>query len=385
MLKTNNKQRLLFLCSRLKNASDLHAHAVAVSVCGLSMAVLFAVFASTFHAATLQQRSEQHITGWHEVSLLPAPPPPEVPERIPEPLPEPKIVEKSPTIVVPAKPVSTASVLAPATVKTTKAPVRISEESSSSEASNTHAAAPKTEDTVVTEIGSSASSEQGEEKNEDFPAFDHTSYPVGTVPNWGAMRTPEEWNRSYVEMSASDFVSIPPYNLSTLTIPMESLLRPLRDENIPTITAKLFYSTRYLGIYDLDAGERTGNHAGVDLKLARGTPIGVVGGGRVVSVTTTQTLGLHVIIEHRMKNGDTYYSIYGHFDSATVSAGQDVKPGHTIGYVGMTGNTTAPHLHLEIDRGEPGEDHIPYPEAGGTAGNGMVNPITFIARYRNGE
>ncbi len=276
-----------------------------------------------------------------------------------------------------------------------------SSESTASDASSEHS--------VVTESSSSAASAENipvaavssslqssadsssssappttEPANSEFPAFDHTSFPVGKVPNWGAMRTPQEWNRSYAQMTSSDFVAIPRYDMSTLTVAMASLTNPVTDASIPTLTAKLFYSTRYLGQYDLDAAEGSGKHAGVDLKLARGTPISSIAGGRVTTVTKTQNLGLHVVIEHRLKNGETYYSVYGHFDSASVNVGQDVKPGQTIGIVGITGNTSAPHLHLQVDRGQAGENHVPFAE-GVNAATGMVNPITFIGMYRNGE
>lgn len=184
-------------------------------------------------------------------------------------------------------------------------------------------------------------------------------------------------------MTREDFVSIPSYNMGVLTTPMSSLTNPLKDENIPAITAKLFYSTRFYSTYDLDAAEHTGEHVGVDLKLARGTPIGAIAGGRVTSVTKTQRLGLHVVIEHRLKNGEVYFSIYGHFDSAAVSPGQDVKPGQTVGYVGMTGNTSAPHLHLQIDLGTAGENHLPYEGAESDAKT--VHPITFLGKWRSGE
>lgn len=234
---------------------------------------------------------------------------------------------------------------------------------------------------ATSSVGNSLSSPaESERPASDFPSLIKTSFPVGKTPNWGAMRTPAEWNRTYGQMTADDFVSIPRYDLKTLTIPMETLTNPIKDENIPTITAKLFYSTRYMGKYDLDAGEHTGGHFGVDLKLARGTGVGAIGGGRVSSVQTTQRLGLHVIIEHRLKTGETFYSVYGHLDSASVTAGQDVKPGEMIGTVGMTGNTSAPHLHLQTDIGAPGEAHVPAESE-----NGMVNPTTFISTYRNGE
>lgn len=187
-------------------------------------------------------------------------------------------------------------------------------------------------------------------------------------------------------MTDEDFVKIPRYDMSVLTTPMESLSKPWREENIPAITSKLFYSTRYFGAYDLDAGEYSGTHVGVDLKVARGAPVGAIGGGRVNGVYTTQNLGLHVVIEHRLRKGETYYSIYGHFDTAAVSAGDDVVPGQTVGYVGMTGNTTAPHLHLQVDRGQPGEKHVPVPPGSSAdVGSRVVHPLTFISQHRSKE
>jgi murein DD-endopeptidase MepM/ murein hydrolase activator NlpD len=223
---------------------------------------------------------------------------------------------------------------------------------------------------------------------EAFPPFLHASFPVAQAPNWGNMHTPQLWNRTYSQMTPADYVRIPSYDLGTLTTPMASLTDPLLDQNIPAITAKLFYSTRFFGAYDLDSGEFVSTHAGVDLKLPLGTPLGAVAGGRVLSVSTDDVFGLHVIIEHRHPTDGTFYSIYGHLGSATVQAGEAVVPGQTIGRVGMTGNTTGPHLHWQIDRGQPGESaHQIYVPASvpsrAEADLHVINPVTFVARYRS--
>jgi len=209
-------------------------------------------------------------------------------------------------------------------------------------------------------------------------------FPVGHIPNWGASyaasRTSNR-NTMYAE-----YVSVPSYNLQLLTIPMRSLLTPWNDKNIPIITAKLFYSTRYYGKYDLDAGEFSGIHNGIDLKLNYGTPIGSIAGGRVQTVNSTGPLGRHIIIEHHTPNRSTFFSIYGHLAKIFVNPGDPVKPGQIIGTVGLTGNTTAPHLHLQVDRKISGEKspHEPFwptkyltPEEANVY---SINPIVFI-RY----
>jgi murein DD-endopeptidase MepM/ murein hydrolase activator NlpD len=201
------------------------------------------------------------------------------------------------------------------------------------------------------------------------------------------MKTPAEWNRSYTEMKRSDFVRIPAYDMEILTTPMKTLLKERNDpETIRALTAKLFYSTRFFGTYDLDQGEFTGDHAGIDLKVPEGTPVASIAGGRISSVIRDASgLGLHVIIEHRLGE-ETFYSIYGHLSAVSVREGQDVAPGQMIALSGSTGRSTAAHLHLQIDRGEPGEiAHEPYwPGDVPTkteAARHTVNPVTFIAAH----
>jgi murein DD-endopeptidase MepM/ murein hydrolase activator NlpD len=205
------------------------------------------------------------------------------------------------------------------------------------------------------------------------------------------MRTPQEWTRRYEELSQADFVPVPSYSLPILLRPLETLKNRVTQDEVDSITAKLYYSTRYFGKYDIDAGEYSGLHPGVDLKVAEGTPVAAIGGGRVHDVRTNATLGLHLLIEHRLQNGDGLFSIYGHLESSAVKKGEVVLPGQTIGTVGMTGNTTAPHLHLQLDRTEIGEAaHQPYWPAGATVSQNEADlhsphPLTFIRRYGAGE
>ena len=85
-------------------------------------------------------------------------------------------------------------------------------------------------------------------------------------------------------------------------------------------------------------------HRGVDIAAAQGTAIKAIHDGRVVSAGDAGSYGLCVVIE----DDKGYQSRYAHCSSLSVSAGQEVKRGDVIGAVGSTGNSTGPHLHLEV-------------------------------------
>lgn len=95
-------------------------------------------------------------------------------------------------------------------------------------------------------------------------------------------------------------------------------------------------------------------HRGMDIGVASGTPIKAIQDGRVVSAGNAGDYGLCVVIEGE----DGYQSRYAHCSSLSVSAGQEVKRGDVIAAVGSTGNSTGPHLHLEVTHN--GEYLNPY-------------------------
>lgn len=66
--------------------------------------------------------------------------------------------------------------------------------------------------------------------------------------------------------------------------------------------------------------------------------------------------GCHVIIDH----GNGYQSLYAHLSTISVSAGEVVSQGQTVGIMGSTGRSTGPHLHFEIRSG------------------GLLNPLNFL-------
>jgi len=86
-------------------------------------------------------------------------------------------------------------------------------------------------------------------------------------------------------------------------------------------------------------------HRGVDVVNKLGTPVKSTAEGKVVFAGTMEYWGNCVFISHR----DGIISKYGHLNSFDVAPGQEVKRGEVIGYIGMSGRTTGPHLHYQIE------------------------------------
>jgi len=88
------------------------------------------------------------------------------------------------------------------------------------------------------------------------------------------------------------------------------------------------------------------NHTGTDYAAAEGTPVRAIGDGVVIFAGRKGGYGNMIDIRHR--NG--MVSRYGHMRgfATGIRPGSHVAMGSTIGYVGMTGWATGPHLHFEI-------------------------------------
>jgi murein DD-endopeptidase MepM/ murein hydrolase activator NlpD len=91
-------------------------------------------------------------------------------------------------------------------------------------------------------------------------------------------------------------------------------------------------------------GPRWGSlHRGIDLGAPTGTAIRSVAGGTVIYAGWQGGYGNITLIDH-----GGVVSAYAHQSGFAVGQGARVAQGQVIGYVGMTGNTTGPHLHLEL-------------------------------------
>lgn len=86
-------------------------------------------------------------------------------------------------------------------------------------------------------------------------------------------------------------------------------------------------------------------HKGLDFTAPQGTPVYATGDGTVVTAGYSDGgYGNHVEINH----GYGYMTLYGHMVRLKARAGQKVKRGEVIGWVGSTGKSTGPHCHYEV-------------------------------------
>jgi murein DD-endopeptidase MepM/ murein hydrolase activator NlpD len=88
----------------------------------------------------------------------------------------------------------------------------------------------------------------------------------------------------------------------------------------------------------------TSIHAGIDYRAPEGTPITVCAPGKVVFAGPRIITGNTVIIEHM----PGVYSLCYHLSKISLSEGQMVKTGESLGAAGSTGFSTAAHLHWEV-------------------------------------
>ena len=90
-------------------------------------------------------------------------------------------------------------------------------------------------------------------------------------------------------------------------------------------------------------GQRS-QHTGVDLGAAEGTPIPAAKDGVVISAGERGGYGNAIELAH----ADGTHTLYAHASAVAVNVGQSVQAGEVLGFVGQTGRTTGPHLHLEV-------------------------------------
>ena len=162
----------------------------------------------------------------------------------------------------------------------------------------------------------------------------------------------------------------------------------------PNNTTKNFMEIRSAQCYPRYIGTGSCNgdpHTGVDIGSANGASDGAavyaMDSGKVIFAGTysgncygqpgcsgsNKSYGLGVEIDH----GNGYTTIYGHLSKRIVNTGDEVEQGQLIGYVGNTGNSSAPHLHLSLKNKELLSKYL-YSEAKGHDDRGYMNACKYI-------
>lgn len=96
--------------------------------------------------------------------------------------------------------------------------------------------------------------------------------------------------------------------------------------------------------YGVSSRIRKSTHTGLDISATQGTDIKVVADGTVTAASYNGSYGNLIKIDH----GNGVETWYAHTSKMYVQVGDTVKAGDVIAAVGSTGNSTGPHLHLEI-------------------------------------
>jgi len=98
-------------------------------------------------------------------------------------------------------------------------------------------------------------------------------------------------------------------------------------------------------------------HGGIDIAVPEGTWVGAAADGVVILAgSNIGHYGTAVYIDH--KNG--YFTHYGHLSYINVKTGQKVKARQLIAKSGSTGNSTGPHLHFTIKKGDTSIDPLKF-------------------------
>ena len=88
-------------------------------------------------------------------------------------------------------------------------------------------------------------------------------------------------------------------------------------------------------------------HTGLDIAATEGTKIKSATDGTIILVSSNGDYGKHYQVQI-----DDIIIIYAHCKKLYLKEGDKVKQGQEIAEVGTTGNSTGPHLHFEIRKGE---------------------------------
>lgn len=140
-------------------------------------------------------------------------------------------------------------------------------------------------------------------------------------------------------------------NTNTLEIAKENIIKKLNIDTTEEISningikiATLPITGTISSRYGVSSSIRSSKHTGLDIAAPKGTPIKVIADGKVTFAAQSGSYGYLVKVDH----GNGVETWYAHTSKMYVTVGEEVKAGDVIAAVGSTGNSTGPHLHLEV-------------------------------------
>lgn len=143
----------------------------------------------------------------------------------------------------------------------------------------------------------------------------------------------EDMNTNTLEVAKSNIIE-------KLDIDTTEAISNINGIKIATLPITGVISSRY----GVSSSIRSSTHTGLDIAAKTGTPIKVVANGTVTFAAESGSYGYLVKVDH----GNGVETWYAHTSKMYVKQGQKVKTGDVIAAVGNTGNSTGPHLHLEV-------------------------------------
>ena len=120
-----------------------------------------------------------------------------------------------------------------------------------------------------------------------------------------------------------------------------------------------------------------GYHTGVDYAVPVGTDVLAVADGKIENASWGKSYGTQLV--QKLDGG---WFIYAHLSSTLVKPGDKVKAGQVIAKSGNTGNSTGPHLHVELRnniRWSAGTDLDPYALIGTKKASVVAKAKTKVA------
>jgi len=157
---------------------------------------------------------------------------------------------------------------------------------------------------------------------------------------------------------------------------------PEEGDNTLLIVPK--YSGRVSGYYGqpyfTKAGAFIRAHEGLDISMVSGTPLYAAADGVVAWADPLQSeksaYGIYARVYHPQLN---ICFFYGHLSRCDVKTGNSIKQGQLLGLSGNTGNSTGPHLHLEIRLMTTSGS---YRSGVSPHGNARVDPLAFLEGWK---